>query len=205
MGPVRVLAMELPTAGKNVYQYRIQVGANIKYVTVEAGALDDDLLMNMALNFHNIFTSLEYSHPREWTEAHVSQDAVSGELVKQYWASKLPGVQALWHPEIVDFLDIETKKQLSPLVQECEWKETFLTDYRPLGRRKRPSMIAKIARFRSDIGKIETETQIYQLLEGSDVAPKFLGHMHEAGWVNSFLLEKVQGRSAREPCGSFTA
>ncbi|KAI1466307.1 alpha-galactosidase A [Daldinia caldariorum] len=164
MESVRVLAMDLPTAGRNVYQYRILVRADIKYVTVEAGALDDDLLIDMALNFHRIFR-LEDFHLLKWNEARVSRNAVSGALLKQHFASKVPGVEALWHPEMIDFPDIETEKQLSPLVQEYEWKEASVTDYRPLGRR-------------------------------SDVAPKYLGHIHEEGKVNGFPLEKVEGRSA---------
>lgn len=57
-------------------------------------------------------------------------------------------------------------------------------------------MIAKIARFEWEVPRIEQETRAYQLLEGSGLAPRFLGHVHEDGRVMGFLLEKLEGRPA---------
>lgn len=58
------------------------------------------------------------------------------------------------------------------------------------------SMEAKIARFEWEIPRIERETRAYRLLEGSGLAPAFLGHVHENGRVIGHLLEKVKGSSA---------
>lgn len=57
-------------------------------------------------------------------------------------------------------------------------------------------MITKIARFEWEMPRMEQETRAYQLLEGSRLAPRFLGHIHENGRVMGFLLEKLEGRSA---------
>jgi hypothetical protein len=58
------------------------------------------------------------------------------------------------------------------------------------------TIIAKIARFEWEIPRIERETRAYQLLEGSGLSPRFLGHIHENGRIMGFLLEKVEGRAA---------
>lgn len=58
-------------------------------------------------------------------------------------------------------------------------------------------MVAKMARFYWEIPYIEAETQMYQVLDGRGIAPKFLGHIHEEGRVMGILLEKVaDGRPA---------
>jgi predicted Ser/Thr protein kinase len=40
-------------------------------------------------------------------------------------------------------------------------------------------VIVKIARFEWEIPRLEQETRAYQLLEGSGLAPRFLGHVSE--------------------------
>lgn len=57
-------------------------------------------------------------------------------------------------------------------------------------------MIAKIPRFEWKLPRIEQETRLYQLLEGSGLAPRFLGHVHENGRIMGFLLERIEGRPA---------
>ena len=52
-------------------------------------------------------------------------------------------------------------------------------------------MVAKIARFEWEIPGIIHETRAYMLLEGTGLAPRFLGHIQEHGRVIGFLLEKV--------------
>lgn len=58
------------------------------------------------------------------------------------------------------------------------------------------TIIAKIARFEWEIPRIERETRAYQLLEGSGLTPRFLGHIHENGRIMGFLLEKIEGHPA---------
>jgi predicted Ser/Thr protein kinase len=56
------------------------------------------------------------------------------------------------------------------------------------------TVIAKIARFEWEISRVEQEARAYQLLEGSELAPRFLDHVHEDGRIMGFVLEKVAGR-----------
>ncbi|OBT85468.1 hypothetical protein VE02_06189 [Pseudogymnoascus sp. 03VT05] len=93
---------------------------------------------------------------------------------------------------MINFLDLERTELLSLLAQECKWKQATTGD--EAGDQK--TMIAKMARFPWEIQYIETETRIYQLLQPLQITPTFLGHIHEAGRVIGFLLEKVEGRSA---------
>ncbi|KEY73186.1 hypothetical protein S7711_04152 [Stachybotrys chartarum IBT 7711] len=185
----RIISMEFSTAGRDDCYYRILAGTSVKYVTIQAGALDADLLMDMPLNFENILPSLPYTE-HHWNQAYISRNATSGELESVLSQTDLPRVQTIWHSKMINFMDLERTEQLGLLAQECVWKQN-LAD----GSGKR-IMIAKMARFPWEIRYIEKETQIYRLLEHSHIAPRFLGHVHEAGRVIGFLLEKVEGRPA---------
>jgi tRNA A-37 threonylcarbamoyl transferase component Bud32 len=47
------------------------------------------------------------------------------------------------------------------------------------------SVVAKIARFKfEEVPRVETETAIYQIIDGHDIGPSFLGH----------LIERIEGR-----------
>ncbi len=56
-------------------------------------------------------------------------------------------------------------------------------------------MIAQIARFEWELPRIEQETRAYQLLEGCELTPSFLAHVHENGRIMGFLLEGIEGHS----------
>ncbi|KAK7416615.1 hypothetical protein QQX98_005086 [Neonectria punicea] len=57
-------------------------------------------------------------------------------------------------------------------------------------------LLERIARFGWEIPRIERETHAYRLLQSTDIAPRFLGHIIEEGRVMGFLLEKLDGSSA---------
>lgn len=191
----RIISMEFSTAGRDDCYYRILAGISVKYITIQAGALNADLLMDMPLNFQNILPSLPY-YKDDWNQAYISRNAASGELEPMLSQTELPGVQTIWHSETINFLDLERTQQLGLLAQECVWKQASTEGhYQPESGGKR-TMIAKMARFPWETQYIEIETQIYRLLQPLGIAPSFLGHIHEAGRVIGFLLEKVEGRSA---------
>ncbi|CAG8359027.1 unnamed protein product [Penicillium salamii] len=50
-------------------------------------------------------------------------------------------------------------------------------------------------RFKWEIPHVERETRAYQLLEGSGLSARFLGHIYENGCIMGFLLEKIEGRA----------
>ncbi|KAI1141794.1 alpha-galactosidase A [Hypoxylon sp. FL0543] len=196
MEPLRIISMEFSTAGRDNCYFRILAGTTVKYITIQAGALDADSLMDMPLNFQNILPSLPYSKD-DWNSAYISRNAISGELEQVLSKTDLPGVQTIWHTEMIDFLDLERTELLSVLTQECTWKKDLAeSGSNQSENRGQRTMIAKMARFPWEIQYIETETRVYQLLHPLGITPTFLGHIHEAGRVIGFLLEKVEGRSA---------
>jgi predicted Ser/Thr protein kinase len=56
------------------------------------------------------------------------------------------------------------------------------------------SVDAKIARFEFEVPRVETETAIYQVIDGQGIGPSFLGHLIEHGRVMGFLVERIEGR-----------
>lgn len=185
--------MEFSTSGRDDCYYRILVGTDVKYITIQAGALDAESLMDMPLSFQDILPSLPY-HRDGWNLAYISRNA-AGELEPVLSEAEFPRVETIWHPETVNFVDLERTKQLSLLAQECVWKRGKSEDDESRDQAQR-TMIAKMARFPWEIQYIEAETRIYRMLEQTGIAPTFLGHIHESGRVIGFLLDKVQGRAA---------
>ena len=51
--------------------------------------------------------------------------------------------------------------------------------------------VAKFARFDWEIGYIEKETAVYEMLEGKGLTPGFLAHLSEEGRIIGFVVEKV--------------
>lgn len=181
--------MDFSTNGRDDCYFRILSGTNVKYITIKAGALDADSLMDMPLNFQNIIPSPPYDKD-DWNSAYISRNTAELEPVLSQTA--LPGVETIWHSKMINFLDIKRTKLLSMLAGEYAWKQDKPGDET----RDQQTMIAKMARFPWEIQYIETKTRIYQLLHPLRITPTFLGHIHEAGRVIGVLLEKVEGRPA---------
>jgi predicted Ser/Thr protein kinase len=93
---------------------------------------------------------------------------------------------------MINLIVLEKIETLSMLAQKCKWKQGSADDET----HDQKTMIAKMARFPWEIGYIEAETRIYQLIQPLGITPPFLGHIHEAGRVIGFLLEKIEGRHA---------
>ncbi|EON97728.1 putative alpha-galactosidase a protein [Phaeoacremonium minimum UCRPA7] len=186
MEPPRLISMEVSTSGRSDCYFRILANRSVKYITVKAGALDAESLDDMPLDFQNILPPLPYQE-ETWNSACITRNPSSRQLDATLSSADLPSVETIWHPRMIDHLDIERTEYLALLTQECKWKADSAPE----------RMIAKMARFHWEIQYIEAETRMYQVLEGRGIAPKFLGHIHEAGRVIGFLLEKVpDGRNA---------
>ncbi|KAJ3496026.1 hypothetical protein NLG97_g2973 [Lecanicillium saksenae] len=187
-----VISMEASVSGRDDCYYRIQAGAGIKYIIVKAGALDAGAVMDMPLDFENILLSIPY-HDAGWNKAIVFRDTKTHALQRTLSQDDPPTLQSIWHPDMISFFDIEKKTQLSVLTQECLWIHSEIL-VSTQSKNPNPQMaIAKVARFPWEIRYIEAETKIYQLLQDSNIAPRFLGHIQEGGRVIGFLLEKVVG------------
>ncbi|EKJ75766.1 hypothetical protein FPSE_03946 [Fusarium pseudograminearum CS3096] len=174
-----VLSMEVHDDDSFESYYRLRLGTRVKYVTTSPGTFDRDTL-SFPVPSLPCFPDNE-----EWTIAHLSRDETSGELKTSVSSTTRPGIHQ-WHQTRIDCLDLEKTKSLTPMVFETVSHSILPSD----------TMIAKIARFEWEMPRIEQETRAYQLLEGSGLAPRFLGHIHENGRVMGFLLEKLEGRSA---------
>ncbi|KAK2608800.1 hypothetical protein QQS21_002657 [Conoideocrella luteorostrata] len=185
-----MLSMDFDTSGKSNSYFRVLANALVKYIVIAPGAMDAESLDDMPLNFANILPPLPYDDS-SWTTAYISRDSSSGQLHSSLSRLQLKGVEDFWHPNTIDFQQLERVQSLSPLTQECKWitQEPHFYDSRVL-------MIAKMARFDWEIPHIQRETKIYSLLEGTGIAPRFLGHIQEQGRIIGILLEKVIGRHA---------
>ncbi|GAM35511.1 hypothetical protein TCE0_017r03908 [Talaromyces pinophilus] len=79
-----------------------------------------------------------------------------------------------WHNTRIDGLELEKTKQLTAMAFEAMPHSNTGTSPLSIA-----TVIAKMARFEWEIPRIEQETRAYQLLEASELAPRFLGHVHE--------------------------
>ncbi|RFU30062.1 hypothetical protein B7463_g6279, partial [Scytalidium lignicola] len=170
----------MESSSRDTSYYRVRFKNCVKYITVEQGTLHgDELLMPLYS-----LPPLQYGDD-SWTIAIISRDPGSGKLKSTLTDRKLAGVHEVWHAEMVDCLLLQRVQLLSATAFECFHKQ-----------QPGLTMIAKVARFEWEIPRIERETQAYRLLEGTGLAPRFLGHVHEQGRVIGLLLEKIDGRMA---------
>ena len=182
MQPV-VLSMEVDD--EDDCEYRLQIGNQVKYLVISPGTFDRDILSFPVRSL----PPLPYNE--EWTVANVWRDKVSGDLKSSVSNRTLAGVKCEWHQTKVDCLKLERIKQLTASALEAISHSIL-----PITLPSPATVIAKIARFEWGVPRIEQETRAYQLLEGSGLAPRFLGHVYENGRIMGFLLEKLVGRSA---------
>lgn len=181
LNPPTILSMEVDDENSFESEYRVRVGNQIKYLVIAPGTFDRDTLSFPIQSL----SSLPYD--KEWTVAHIARDETSSQLRISTSNRTLAGVKCQWHHTRVNCLDLEKTKQLTAMTFEAIVHSTILPSV---------PIIAKIARFEWEIPRIEQETKAYQLLQGSGLTPRFLGHIHENGRVMGFLLEKIQGRPA---------
>ncbi|KAF2274532.1 uncharacterized protein EI97DRAFT_495292 [Westerdykella ornata] len=166
MQPV-ILSMEVDDDDCFESEYRLRIANQVKYLIVSPRTFDRDTLSFPIRSL----PPLPYNE--EWTVAHISTDETSGHLKTSISNRTLAGVRCQWHHTRAIAHSILPLSSLSP-----------------------GTVIAKIARFEWELPRIEQETRAYQLLEGSGLAPRFLGHVHENGRIMGFLIEKLEGRSA---------
>ncbi|KFA65087.1 hypothetical protein S40285_03116 [Stachybotrys chlorohalonatus IBT 40285] len=131
------------------------------------------------------------SYGTEWNVAEVSRDKVSGKLNIIFSRREFLGVPFDWHQTKVDSLELENTGKLTDTVFEARLHSTLPTTS-PL-----PAiMVAKIASVEWELPPICRKTEAHEFLEGSGLAPQFLGHIHENGRIMGFLLEKIEERPA---------
>ncbi|KAI1101735.1 alpha-galactosidase A [Jackrogersella minutella] len=185
--PFRVISMDVASSNpSNSSFFRILANRSVKYITIAGRALDEESLEDMCLDFQNVLPPLPWTEDN-WNSVYVTRNPSSHQLEVALSSADLPRVETIWHPRMTDFLDIEYTHYYSFLTRGCKVKGSPAPE----------EMVVKAARFYWEIRYMEAETRMYQILEGRGMAPKFLGHIHEAGRVIGFLLEKIpDGRNA---------
>lgn len=182
----RILSMEVDDEDSFESEYRVRIGNIVKYIIISPKTFDRETLSFPIQSLPNL------PYKEEWTVARISRDATNGDLKTSISNQTLAGVKCQWHNTCINCLELERTKQLTAMAFEATAPHVKLFNS-PL---PIATVIAKIARFEWEIPRIERETRAYQLLEGSELAPRFLGHIHENGRVMGFVLEKVEGRPA---------
>lgn len=183
-----VLSMDVDEDDSCESEYRVQIGSEVKYLVISPGTFD-----RATLSFP--VPSLPPLPGSEWTIAHISRNETSRDLQITVSNRVLPGVKNQWHPCVINCLDLKKVNQLTAMALEaspCSTLNTSLSS-NPLSS---TTVIVKIARFEWELPRIEQETRAYQLLEGSSISPRFLGHVHENGRIMGFVLDKLAGRAA---------
>jgi predicted Ser/Thr protein kinase len=133
----------------------------------------------------------KFPEDHTWNVAYVNRDPSSGEVAMKLQQRTFIGITDLWHPVLVDCLDLKRIKQFTATTYEA----TYSGD-EPLATMNSPAVIAKVARFEWELPRLSQETLIYKSLEDTGLAPRFIGHVHEHGRVIGFMLEKLEGREA---------
>jgi predicted Ser/Thr protein kinase len=93
--------------------------------------------------------------------------------------TSFPGVKNTWHNTFVDYLDLGEARRLRTGVYEVKCPQF------------EEHVVVKFARFDWEIGYIEGEMAGYQLIEGYEIGPRFLGHLTEDGRVIGFLMKRI--------------
>ena len=182
--PPKLLSMEI--SYRHESEYRLLIGDRIKYLSIAARTLPTDTLRFLP-SLLDALPPLK-SH-KDWTIAYISRNSQSGELTTVFSEQNLAGVLGIWHPRTIDCLRLKRVKQITGATFEASLVE-------PDPSLLLSTFIVKIARFEWEITRLERETYAYTLLEGSGLAPKFLGHVAENGRVIGFILEKAIGCEA---------
>ncbi|OBT51112.1 hypothetical protein VE04_08740, partial [Pseudogymnoascus sp. 24MN13] len=108
----KIISMEVDHEDSYESEYRLQIGTQVKYLTINRGTYDRDTLSFPLTSL----APLQYD--TTWTVAHISRSA-SGTLRTSLSTRKLAGVKSLWHPATIDYFDLEKTEQLTAAAYEA--------------------------------------------------------------------------------------
>ncbi|KZF24244.1 hypothetical protein L228DRAFT_237191 [Xylona heveae TC161] len=129
----------------------------IKYLTIDPGLFSiEDMCFGPSL-----VSLLPPFPPGNWNDGTISRDATTGLPQIHTQEVALPGVQNIWHPLLIDYLDLTIGKKLRTGIYEVSFDSP--TDSR-LGAIKMP-VVAKFARFSWEIGYLENETTAFEWIQ----------------------------------------
>lgn len=182
LGGIKLLAALVDPDGDEEDEYRFLVDEkHVKYVTIEAGALPAEIHRSFEPDVLRVIPEFP---PGDWAKGRISKDPRTGKAVfSSLSTDKLPAVESVWHPIVVDHLEL---KILARLRQNIHKVSHVLF---------REPVIFKLANFPWEIPSMEAETRAYAWIQDEDIGPLFLGHVSEGGRVVGFLVEDIAGAS----------
>lgn len=106
---------------------------------------------------------------------------------------------APWHPLSIDYFELEKVDQHRYVKLRDHVSDTlYFVKHEALMRTAGvPVALMKLADSPPELAAMKTETEVYQVLEGTGIAPRFLAHVTEGGRIVGFLVEYLQ--DARQP------
>lgn len=155
-------------------EYRVCIGNQIKYISVDPRTFHGDIL-TFPPDLINYLPKLPSG---DWTRARISRKL--GQVVIEPSNAMLKRVATCWHHNFVDVQSLVIEERLGMRVHVVKYESKLA--------------IAKIARFEFEIPQAETETALYQVIDGHGIGPAFLGHLTEHDRVIGFLIERLEGR-----------
>lgn len=179
-----IIAEGVSSPGRPRRWLKLLAEKRIKYLQIDSDAPGGNYQLPLPPSFLNILPPIPYNEDN-WTVATISCNVTMGGLQVELSSPYMPQVEELWHPSLIDIFELQTIERKRRCVHECTWKS-------PL-RSNRP-MIAKMAHFPWHITSMQRETRVYRALQGTQLAPRVLGHICEQGRVVGILLEKIEGR-----------
>ncbi|KAJ5958441.1 uncharacterized protein N7479_005591 [Penicillium vulpinum] len=160
----------------NESYFRLLINGSVRYITIAHGIWStDDMCFGPSLA--SILPDLPTGN---WNDGLVTKHP---ETAKPYFSratrTSFPGVKNTWHNTFVDYMDLGESRRLHTGIYEvkCPQFEDLV--------------VVKFARFDWEIGYMEGETAAYQLIEGYNIGPRFLGHLTENGRVIGFVIERI--------------
>lgn len=104
---------------------------------------------------------------------------------------------SLWHHRVVDYSELTTCLNILPGVLFKEDK-LWLVEHEDF----EGPVLRKMTQFPGSWGemvRLEAETHAYDLLQGEDITPEFLGHVTAGGGAAGFLMEYMEDARVPDP------
>jgi len=147
-------------------------GNRVLYVDIPPGVFDND----EDVFAPDIITILPPTIPES-----ANYLEISAGFKRNFSVREMRGIPR-WHARCLDILQLPIVARYNSFVFET------IIDGLPA--------IAKYARFEHEVDYFQRETDVYRRLCRTDIGPRFIAHLSEAGRVIGFALEKVIGRQA---------
>ncbi|KAI0598084.1 kinase-like domain-containing protein [Biscogniauxia sp. FL1348] len=128
--------------------------------------------------------------PKEWTWVCIVRHYKTGEPYVRSYHNRPPKCIEVdaWHSDVFEYAEIQ-KINLLQIERFRKEDRMWLVQHPTTDKQ----CLMKIAEVPKSTRDVKSETDIYRALEGSGIAPQFMGHVAEQGRVMGFLIEWIEG------------